>query len=71
VTTKKGRKMPRIRMQLHALEDELIQINGLMSALQHILPDGKHTCVADSIEQRLEDFQKHFYEHWETLMDQK
>lgn len=56
-----------IHKQLHAFEDEIIQINGLIHALQQILPDGTHTCVADALEERLERLQKYFYEHWETL----
>lgn len=54
--------------KLHELEDALIQINGLMLALQKILPDGSaHNCVANELEQRLQGFQVHFYEYWKIL----
>jgi hypothetical protein len=52
---------------LHELEDQLIQIMGLMKALQILLPDGKaHTCVADELENRLREFEKKFYEGWKN-----
>ncbi|WP_168796335.1 hypothetical protein [Flagellimonas onchidii] len=47
-------------------------MDGLMKALQQVLPDGEvHNTVADALEQRLECFQKQFYHHWETLSGQE
>lgn len=48
---------------LHELEDQLIQIMGLMEALQILLPDGSaHSCVANSLEEKLLEFKQSFYE---------
>lgn len=55
--------MPLNYKQFHELEDELIQIIGLMKALQILLPDGStHTCVANALAARLDNFQKLFYQ---------
>ena len=69
MTSKKRKeKLAHIHTQIHAIEDELIQLNGLVKALQQILPDGNaHICVTNALEDRLECLQKHFYEHWKTL----
>ncbi|WP_339608494.1 hypothetical protein [uncultured Roseivirga sp.] len=57
--------------QLHAIEDDLMQINGLMAALQKIQPDdGASTCVVNAIEDRLEHFQTKFYDHWKHLTNE-
>ena len=62
--------MSHIHKQLHKLEEELIQITGLMIALQKLLPDGSaHNCVTNALERRLQDFKQHFYEFWEVLVD--
>ncbi|GLB54171.1 hypothetical protein NBRC110019_32120 [Neptunitalea chrysea] len=54
--------------ELHKIEEELIQIQGLFKALQLLLPDGEaHDCVMNALEERLEQLQKHFYEYWERL----
>ncbi|CAM1360861.1 hypothetical protein TPENAI_20081 [Tenacibaculum litopenaei] len=59
-----------IYKKLHVLEKELIQINGLMLALQKLLPDGNvHTCVANELEERLGRFNKQFYEFWEMVSE--
>lgn len=63
--------MSRVHKQLHALEDEVIQIGGLIKALQQILPEGsEHTCVTNAIEVRFECLQEQFYEHWESLVNE-
>jgi hypothetical protein len=60
--------MSSVHKQLHKLEKELIQINGLMEALQKILPDGSsHNCVANELEERLQHFERYFYEFWKVL----
>jgi hypothetical protein len=62
--------MNKVHQSLHDLEAQLIEINGLMSALQQILPDGAaHTCVANALDDRLQKLQGHFTEHWQILMD--
>ena len=62
--------MPSIHKHLHELEEELIQINGLMKALQILLPDGAaHTCVANALEERLKCLEQKFYEHWQSIPD--
>lgn len=59
--------MSSVHKQLHKLEKELIQINGLMEALQITLPDGNaHSCVANELEERLQHFQRYFYDFWEV-----
>ena len=60
--------MSSVHKQLHKLEKELIQINGLMLALQKILPDGSaHNCVVNELEKRLQGFEQYFYEFWEMF----
>lgn len=54
--------------QLHTLEDELIQIIGLVKALRRLLPDGDdYVCVADALGEKLNRFQYQFQKHWQTL----
>lgn len=66
----KSMSMGLVYKKLHDLEKELIQIYGLMLALQKLLPDGSaHTCVAVELEERLEDFKTHFYEFWEMVSE--
>ncbi len=56
--------------KLHELEKELIQMNGLMLALQKLPPDeNAHTCVANELEERLERFNKQFYEFWRMVSE--
>lgn len=63
--------MSTIHKQLHKLEEELIQICGLMKALQQLLPDGSaHGCVTNALEEKLEALQQHFYMHWELLHEE-
>ncbi len=55
--------------QLHELEEQLIQIVGLMKALQILLPDGdSHTCVANKFEESILDFEKYFYKFWRNSL---
>lgn len=55
--------MPNDYKHLHELEDELIQIMGLMKAVQILIPDKSELiCVANALEERLNGFEKHFYE---------
>ena len=59
-------------LQLHEIESKLIQIKGLIEALQHILPDhGASICLTDAIENRLEHLEKEFYHLWENISDQQ
>jgi hypothetical protein len=61
---------PLIYKDLQKLEEELIQINGLLFALQKLLPDGSaHNCVANALEERLKGFEKLFYEAWAKMPD--
>ncbi len=54
--------------QLHEMEEDLIQIQGLLKALQLLLPDGAaHDCVVAALEKRLAELQKRFYGYWEGL----
>ena len=54
--------------QLHVLEDHLIEINGLIRALQKVLPDGDaHVCIANALEDGSEHFQEQFYLHWDSI----
>jgi SepF-like predicted cell division protein (DUF552 family) len=65
---KKIPSVPSIYKDLQKLEEELIQINGLVLALQELMPDGSaHNCVANELEERLKNFQGYFYEFWEKL----
>ncbi|MFY0601642.1 MAG: hypothetical protein JXR03_18355 [Cyclobacteriaceae bacterium] len=60
--------MSRIHKQLHMLEDEIIQISGLIKALQQILPDSsEHTCLTNAIEERFDRLSEQFYELWKIL----
>jgi hypothetical protein len=60
--------MNKAHEQLHEIESTLIQIYGLMEALQIVLPDGDaHTCVANALEDRLRCLQQQFYQHWDTI----
>lgn len=62
--------MTDVLQSLHALEEQIIEINGLMSALQKILPDGAaHTCVANAMEDKLKGLEQRFSEHWVILTD--
>ncbi len=57
-----------LHQSLHSLEAQIIEINGLMSALQTLLPDGAaHTCVANAIEDKLKGLDQLFSEHWAML----
>lgn len=61
--------MPNTHQQLHELESQLIEIYGLMEALQVLLPDGaKHTCVANALEDRLRRLQQQFYMLWDSVV---
>ncbi|AXG72996.1 hypothetical protein DVK85_01595 [Flavobacterium arcticum] len=54
--------------QLHEMEEDLIQLQGLLKALQLLLPDGAaHDCVLNALEKRLALLQQHFYEYWEGV----
>jgi len=54
--------------KLQKLEDELIQVVGLMEALQLLLPDGSaHSCVADELAIKINRFEQCFYEYWDDL----
>lgn len=65
---KKISSIPSIYKDLQKLEEELIQINGLLLALQKLMPDGSsHNCVANELEKRLKSFQGYFYAFWENL----
>ncbi len=56
--------------QLQKLEDELIKMDGLMKALQKLLPDGSaHTSVANELENSIARFQSCFYQYWESKLD--
>jgi hypothetical protein len=62
--------MTRIHQSLHDMEAQLIEINGLMSALQRLLPDGAaHTTVANALDDRLQKLHRQFTEHWQILVD--
>ena len=58
-----------IYKQLHKLEDELIQLKGLMNALQ-LLPNdrGASICLMNVISERFQILQNQFYLHWETIL---
>lgn len=50
------------------MEDELIQISGLIEGLQQALTDDNApTCIANAIEHRLACLQERSYEHWWAL----
>lgn len=54
--------------QLHKIEEELIQVSGLIKALQKIqTDDGAATCVTLAISEKVEQLQHHFYLHWESF----
>jgi len=64
-------KIHYINNQLHALEDEIIQMQGLVKVLQQInLDDSGPICITLSIEEKLGDLQYEFYKHWKILMDE-
>ena len=53
---------------LHDLEEDLIQIVGLVKALQHIQPDhNTSNCLVKALEEKTASLQKHFYHLWNTL----
>lgn len=65
-TKEKHRK--RTHQSLHELERRLIEINGLMQALQQVLPDGAaHACVANALTEKIKRLEQGFYEHWNDL----
>jgi hypothetical protein len=54
------------------MEAQLIEINGLMAALQQLLPDGAaHTCVANALDDRLKKLTAQFSEHWQLLVERQ
>ncbi|MEM0941568.1 MAG: hypothetical protein AAF600_17730 [Bacteroidota bacterium] len=58
--------------QLHLLEDEIIQISGLIKALQLLLSDDSATtCTTNAISERLERLEKQFYKYRKTLAENK
>ena len=60
--------MPHIHKELHELESKLIQILGLMQALQETMPDGNaHICIANELEIRLGEFHERFQDCWGAL----
>ncbi len=62
--------MSHVHKKLHDLESKLIQIIGLMAALQETMPDGNaHSCVANELELRLKEFHDTFQEAWEELCE--
>jgi hypothetical protein len=64
--------MNKVHQSLHDLEAQLIEINGLMSALQQILPDGAaHTSVTNALDDRLQKLHRQFTEHWQILMERQ
>lgn len=64
-------KTKSVLSQLHALEEEIIQLHGLVKALQQIQSDDSGSiCVALAIEEKLIDFQHEFYKHWKTIIDE-
>lgn len=60
--------MTKIHRSLHEIEDQLIEVKGLASALQQVLPDGSaHTCVTNALTEKIERLEQDFYSHWESL----
>ncbi|OIQ19314.1 MAG: hypothetical protein BM557_06315 [Flavobacterium sp. MedPE-SWcel] len=56
---------------LHEMEEDLIQIEGLLKALQLLLPDGAaHDCVVAALEKRLAELQVRFYGVWNLVKNE-
>lgn len=60
--------MKPIYEQLHEMEEDLIQLQGLLKASKQLLPDEEaHYCVMNALEERFVLLQQHFYGYWEGL----
>ncbi|MCB9990665.1 MAG: hypothetical protein H6867_04720 [Rhodospirillales bacterium] len=60
--------MTGLHQNLHDLESHIIEIKGLMQALQQVLPDGAtHTCVANALAEKIVCLERGFYVHWHDL----
>ena len=53
---------------LHEMEEDLIQIQGLLKASKQLLPDEEaHYCVMNAVEERFTLLQQRFYGYWEGV----
>ncbi len=68
-----GQKMTdQIYQQLHHLEDRIIQVNGLMKALQKIACDNDaEVCVMRSLNETLDTMTADFYDLWRCIYPEK
>ncbi|GEM_PF-2747140 len=61
-----------IHNEIHAIEDELIQLSGLLEALQLIEIENEATlCLINAIDHQLKQVKHNFYGHWKALFDKK
>lgn len=53
---------------LREMEDMLIELGGLMDALQQLeVESGAQICLTNILDEKLKCFQKHFYTHWDVV----
>lgn len=61
-----------ILTQLHEIEEQLIQMNGLVKALQQLQTNDSATiCMINALQQQINTIQKSFYQHWEIVIDKE
>ncbi len=59
-----------INKHLHEIEEELIQLAGLIKALQVIETDNSAiVCTTNAIDHQLRKLEHAFYGHWQTLTE--
>ncbi len=61
--------MTSVLTQIHNMEEELILIEGLVKALQQMLPvDYAQDCVVHTLQQKHKDLHQEFYKLWGTVL---
>ena len=59
--------MDQIHKQLHAVESQIIEINGLLKALQRLVPDDAASiCVMNALDEKVGILRELFYSHWKS-----
>lgn len=60
-----------IHEQLHILEEDIIQVRGLLSALQSLdCDDEPSIALLNAIDERFQNLEQNFYRLWEMSADE-
>ena len=64
-----GRFVNSTLKQLHDLEDKIIEINGLMKAVQGACDeDSVQICLTNVLAEKIQGLEKGFYAHWQSVV---